>query len=1102
MKSRLLIYGMALAAASISQAAYKPVAIQSSSYNADVIVESNATPRLTISTTASIDEGTNNYNATLFEQGRDLANPGNGLPVAGATFTAYDNANFSFQMAPSYAAPNGILIDSSVTTGAFKPVTPAAYAKLSFIGLGGNGGDGVTVTTYHQDGTSETGSFHTSDWFGGTTGIALIMNGRLNQVYNLNTETDGTSGDGLGNPRVYHYEVTLTDTNSAVTNIVLTYNGGNSGSHSDIMAVSGAVTGGSGAVAPIAVTGYDYDFVVEAAAPMGGRILSQTIVAGTNLWATTQTLDGTTDTGNTWYERGYNLNNDASGSLNNPLDNLTGTGLPHPGGFITNAALDHIYQMAPDYTVNNSIYISSADTSTNDTITLTTPTAYSGISFLASAGNGPVPVNYVITHTGGIMETGVLSVADWFDGANATFVAHGRVAADTAFFANVNSGDPILHQNDIVLTDATDPVVSIYLENTNGADQGLTSGRFAILAVSGNVGALPPIISQQPASVNQYVGSSISFTSTATANAPITYQWQKGTNGVYVNLTDDGTISGSTTTNLTINPVGYTDQASYRLVATDPGYHANSSAATLGVFSTNLDVTQPGDPITGVNFSAFGDGQVSYAIDNTMNTKLGGNISGGVVGLIIKPSAGLTVVSALRIYTGSDSTGRDPASYELEGSLDGGNSYTVISSNSIALSDNRNPLTGVPPNPLTQYVTEVRFPNTIGYTTYKILFPTEKGSGQLQFDEMELLGTNDTSKPYFSPQPFDQKAYAGSSLSPNSATFTAVPVFTPMPTVSWRKGTNGVYVPLTDGGNITGSQTTSLSISPTTFADSADYIAVANSTVGFVTSSIAHLFIYSTNVDVSQPGDTTTDLGDATGTRYGANASPANVIDNTFTEWENGGSGYSAGAGFPPFEEIPPPLGAGPVGMTITPAVGSTVLDGLRIYPGQDAADGDPSSFVLEGSNDGTTYSTIASGPLALPLDRNSIAIAVDPTQSAAQEILFSNTHGYTTYRLTFPNVVNSNNVAYLEVGEVEFLGVPGGGALAISTTTLSGGNLNISGTGGTPSGSFSIQTNANLTLPNWGPAMTGSFDSIGNFSISLPVSSTNPRLFFRIKTP
>ena len=39
MKSRFLIYSMALAVASIAQAGYTPVAIQSSSYNADVIVE-------------------------------------------------------------------------------------------------------------------------------------------------------------------------------------------------------------------------------------------------------------------------------------------------------------------------------------------------------------------------------------------------------------------------------------------------------------------------------------------------------------------------------------------------------------------------------------------------------------------------------------------------------------------------------------------------------------------------------------------------------------------------------------------------------------------------------------------------------------------------------------------------------------------------------------------------------------------------------------------------------------------------------------------------------------------------------------------------------
>lgn len=1086
-----------VALASISQASYTPIALTSSSYNADVIVESNATPTLTVVTSASIDNGTNNYANTLFEEGFDTANPTHGLPPHGSTFTSMDNANFSFQMAPSYTAPNGILIDAFVTNGTFTLVTPQKYTEISILGLGGNGGDQMTAVVHHQDGTTETGPIATADWFGGTTGIAVIMGGRCNSTVNLTTEVDGTSGDGLGNPRVYHRELTLTNTASPVTSVELEYLSGSGGSHSDVMALSGAVVGGSGAVAPIAVTGYDYDFVVESNAPMNGRIVSQTVVDSTNVWATDQSMDSDTDTGNTWYEQGYNLNNDDSGTYNNPNDNLTGTGLPHPGDYITNSALDHVYQMAPSYVGPDAIYINDQDAYTNATITLATPTAYSGLSFLGAAGNGPVVVNYTINYQGGTTQTGVLSIADWFDGNNATFIANGRVAVDTAQFGGVNNGDPILHQNDIVLTDTTDPVVSINLQNTNGVSEGagFSSGRFSIFAVSGNVGALPPIISQQPASVNNYVGTSVTFTSTATANAPITYQWQKGTNGVYVNVSNGSEISGATTTVLSVNPIGFNDAADYRIVATDSAGQAFSGVGTLRTFSTNLDVTEPGDPISGVNISQFGDGSPTYAIDNSMDTKFGANInSGAIAGLIVTPAAGLTVVSGLRIYTGSDTVSRDPASYELEGSTDGGHTYTIISSNAIALSDNRNPLTaGEAPDPLTQYCTEVDFSNTVGYTTYKILFPTEKGTGQIQFDEMELLGTNDTSAPYFSPQPFDQKVFNG-----GSAEFSATPVFNPTPTVSWFKGTNGVYVALANGGNISGVATPNLSVNPATFADSADYVAVANSSAGYVTSSIAHLYVYTTNVDVSQPGDTITEFGDTTGTRYSPNNDPSYVIDNTFSEWENGGSGFSAGAGFPPF--------GGPVGVVLTPSVGSTVLTGLRIYPGQDAADNDPSGFVLEGSNDGgTNYTTITSGPLSLPLDRNSLALAVDPTQAAVQEVLFANTQSYTTYRLTFPNVRSPSTASYLEIGDAEFLGVPAVTAppLVISHTSLSGGNLSITGSGGTANGSFSVLTNATLTVPvaSWGVFTTGTFDGSGNFSISLPVSAANPHLFYLIKT-
>src|SRR5882672_983067 len=80
------------------------------------------------------------------------------------------------------------------------------------------------------------------------------------------------------------------------------------------------------AFTPIALNpaSYNHDVVIEAAAPIS---LNGSITA---------TMDGGTNkTGNTWYERGYNL------------AALT-TGLPPAGSLVTNGALNHIFRMAPD----------------------------------------------------------------------------------------------------------------------------------------------------------------------------------------------------------------------------------------------------------------------------------------------------------------------------------------------------------------------------------------------------------------------------------------------------------------------------------------------------------------------------------------------------------------------------------------------------------------------------------------------------------------------------------------------------------------------------------------------------------------------------------
>jgi hypothetical protein len=86
----------------------------------------------------------------------------------------------------------------------------------------------------------------------------------------------------------------------------------------------------------------------------------------------------------------------------------------------------------------------------------------------------------------------------------------------------------------------------------------------------------------------------------------------------------------------------------------------------------------------------------------------------------------------------------------------------------------------------------------------------------------------------------------------------------------------------------------------------------------------------------------------------------------------------------------------------------------------------------------------------------------------------------------------------------MELLGVASATRPFISSTVRSGNNLLVSGSGGTPGGSFSVLTNGNVAAPvaSWGTNTTGTFDGSGNFSASLPISPSNPRLFYLIQTP
>jgi hypothetical protein len=233
-----------------------------------------------------------------------------------------------------------------------------------------------------------------------------------------------------------------------------------SGGNTCWLALSGS-TGGN--FSPIAFTGYNEGMIVAANA--------QEFVGGSY---TTASMDnGTANTGTSWYELGYSTTPSFA----------PGTGVPSAGSWITTA--NQIYVMAPSYTGDDVAYV---DASTSDTIILATPATVWGLSFLCSAGHGPIGVAYQVNHADATSETGTFTALDWFNGAAVAFTAGGRVdvgndggnSGSIQTFGNV----PVMHWLNIGVTNINSPVTSINLTWATGAGN-YSGGNAEIFAVSG-----------------------------------------------------------------------------------------------------------------------------------------------------------------------------------------------------------------------------------------------------------------------------------------------------------------------------------------------------------------------------------------------------------------------------------------------------------------------------------------------------------------------------------------------------------------------------------------------------------------------------------------
>jgi hypothetical protein len=374
----------------------------------------------------------------------------------------------------------------------------------------------------------------------------------------------------------------------------------------------------------------------------------------------------------------------------------------------------------------------------------------------------------------------------------------------------------------------------------------------------------------------------------------------------------------------------------------------------------------------------------------------------------------------------------------------------------------------------------------------------------------------------FNPPPTAVGSTAAQNvLAGGTASFSFSPAFAASPSFRWQFIEGGVTHILSDGGNISGSGTTNLTIANVSSTNVGLYQCVITTATATNVSPAAPLTILTStgplqNGDptnfigsVLKPGDALSDFGNNLSAPYNSSPPPfdmsvTNVEDGTLYQYVNfGGNGST-----PPF--------SGPVGFMVTPQIGATVVSGVRFFTASSHPEDDPADYLLEGSDDGgNTFTPIAGGLLSLPAQRNAAGGPINVTNQVLYEVDFSNSVAYTTYQLTFTNV-NNDAIASngLQVAEIQLLGsfpAEAPGLLTAPSTTneqLIGttfdASVGVSGPGPLTyvwsynSTTIPNATNATFALTNLHTTNAGTYSVV----VTSPFGTTNATWVLGIATP
>jgi hypothetical protein len=228
MRSNLLLSAAAgLLLPALAQAAVIPVPV--TGFNQDIIVDVGAPTGANVQAfiTATMDDGTANTGGTWYQTGYNAAALTTGLPAGVVTPSATGDG--TFQILPANGN-NALLLNNAAPSGALGLVLVAGYTQLAIFDSTGNGSGTINYTINHVGGATETGSFTSGDWFGGSP-LAYNASGRVNNVM-----TGGLDAVGSDNPRLYQHTITVADPTPIQS---ISFTRATAGGNTAIVAISG-----------------------------------------------------------------------------------------------------------------------------------------------------------------------------------------------------------------------------------------------------------------------------------------------------------------------------------------------------------------------------------------------------------------------------------------------------------------------------------------------------------------------------------------------------------------------------------------------------------------------------------------------------------------------------------------------------------------------------------------------------------------------------------------------------------------------------------------------------------------------------------------------